>query len=75
MVAVLVLALTLVVPRGSSLSGPLQASRLEGAVTLTAVPKTEGHPVTLGLPVPWNASAGIVELEALVPPARTGSRC
>ena len=74
-VAVLVLAVMLVVPRGSSLGGPLQASRLEGAATLTAIPKTKSHPVTFGLPVPWNASAGIVERGALVPPARTGSRC
>jgi hypothetical protein len=61
-VAVLALAVILVVPRGSSLGGPLQASRLEGAATLTAVPKTKGHPVTFGLSVPWNAGAAIVEL-------------
>jgi hypothetical protein len=71
-VAVLVLAVMLVVPSGSSLGGPLQASRLEGASTLTAVPKTKGHPVTFGLSVPWNAGAGIVELEALVPLAADG---
>jgi hypothetical protein len=62
---VVVLAAMLFVPRGGSLGGPLQASRLEGAATLTVIPKTKGHPVTFGLPVPWNTGAGIVELEGL----------
>jgi hypothetical protein len=71
-VAILVLAVMVFVPRGSSLGGPLQATRLESAATLTVVPKTKGHPITFGLPVPWNAGAGIVELEALVPLAADG---
>lgn len=62
-----VMAVMLFVPRGESLGGPLQASRIEGASTLTVVPKTKGRPVTFGLPVPWNAGAGTVELEALRP--------
>ena len=71
-VAVLVLALMVLVPRGRSLGGPLQGSRLESAATLTVMPKTKGRPVTFGLPVPWNAGRGTVELEAVVPLGATG---
>lgn len=62
-----VLAVLLFVPRGEPLGGPLQASRLEGAATMSVVAKTKGKPVTFGLAVPWNAGSGIVELEELVP--------
>jgi hypothetical protein len=66
-VCVVVLAVLLFVPRGQPFGGPLQGSRLEGAATLDVVAKTKGRGVSFGLPVPWNAGSGIVELEGLVP--------
>lgn len=66
-ISIVVLAVWLFVPRDRPLGGPLQASRLEGAATLSVVAKTKGKPVTFGLAVPWNAGSGTAELEDLVP--------
>ena len=57
----------LLVPGGGSFGGPLQPDRLESGSTMSAIDKTKGKPVTLGVPVPWNAGAATVELEGLAP--------
>jgi len=68
-VGVLALAFVagMLVPGGGTFGGPLQSDRLEGGSTMSVVEKTKGRPVTFGLPVPWNASAGTAELQGLTP--------
>lgn len=68
-VAVVALAFVagLLVPGGDTFGGPLQPDRLAGASTMSVVEKTKRRPVTFGIPVPWNASAGTVELLGLTP--------
>ncbi len=71
LVVVVVVALAFVasvlVPSGGSFGGPLQPDRLEGGSTMSVLEKTKGRAVTFGLPVPWNASAGTVELQGITP--------
>jgi len=57
----------LLVPGGGTFGGPLQPDRLDSGSTMSAIDKTKGKPVTFGVPVPWNASEGTVELQSLVP--------
>lgn len=52
----------LLVPGGGSSGGPLQPDRLESGSTMSAIDKTKGKPVTLGVPVPWNAGAAALPL-------------
>ena len=56
-----------VVPGGGAFGGPLQPDRLESGSTMSTFEKTKGKPVTFGVPVPWNAGSGTVELQALTP--------
>ena len=71
LVVVVVLAVVffaaMLVPNGQSFGGPLQSERLEGGSTMSVLEKTKGRPVTLGIPVAWNASGGTVELQGLTP--------
>jgi len=57
----------LFVPGGGTFGGPLQPDRLESGSTMSAIDKTKGKPVTLGVPVPWNAAAGTIELQGIAP--------
>src|SRR5262245_56289660 len=51
---------SVLVPGGGTFGGPLQPDRLDSGSTMSVIDKTKGKPVTLGVPVPWNASAGTV---------------
>ena len=66
-VVALVFLAAMLVPNGRTFGGPLQSDRLEGGSTMSVVDKTKGRPVTFGVPVAWNASAGTVELKGLTP--------
>ena len=57
----------MLVPGGGTFGGPLQSDRLESGSTMSTFDKTKGKAVTFGVPVPWNAGGGTVELQSLVP--------
>jgi hypothetical protein len=59
-------AVSVLVPDVEAFGGPLQGP-VAGRASFAVFRKTEGGPVSLGLPVPWNAGNANVVLEGLQP--------
>lgn len=65
-IGILAYGAILLAPSEVGLGGPLQGGVVSGA-SLTTIRKTGGEPVSLVVPVPWNAGAGNAIVDRVVP--------
>lgn len=66
-VIVLAFVISIVVPDGEKIGGPLQDANVGAGATLSTIRRAGDDVVTIGVFVPWNTSGSTVTLEEIVP--------